>query len=109
MYKVAMNTSKQKQTSFQELINHFIYLGKGKFNGKCWALPQLQCAFTYMVPKTRDYDMISDNPKCKFFIPKQWLKYIYLCEEKIIESLQNRYSTNIYLFIQYQFSKTIYS
>ena len=32
MYKVALNTSKPKYTSFQELINHFIYLGKGKFN-----------------------------------------------------------------------------
>ena len=47
MYKVAMNTSKQKQTSFQELINHFIYSGQGKFNGECWALPQVQC-FLYL-------------------------------------------------------------
>ena len=71
MYKVAMNTSKQKQTSFQELINHFIYSGKGKFNGECWALPQVQCFFISMLPKRGDYDMTSYNAKCKVFIPTQ--------------------------------------
>ena len=71
MYKVAMNTSKPKYTNFQELINHFIYLKEGKFNGECWALPQLQCVCISMVTKPRDYDLTYNDANCKVFIPTQ--------------------------------------